>query len=113
VRLCIQGTWLDIDIDDYFVWHPERNNWRFSSSKQNEVWVQLLEKAWAKACGSYARSIGGTTAEGLNVLTGAPTETIDHKSVDISTLWNKIFSSDQKGFVMACSVGSEDIPGEH
>lgn len=84
VRLCIQGQWWDMDLDDYFVWNPATNNWRFSYAKQNEIWVQLLEKAWAKACGSYAKTIGGQTSEALNILTGAPTETLNHSDVTVA-----------------------------
>jgi calpain-15 len=31
----------------------------FSHAHDNELWVMLLEKAWAKIHGNYARIIGG------------------------------------------------------
>jgi hypothetical protein len=36
------------------------------------MWVQLLEKAWAKVCGSYEASEMGTAAEALNNIDGTP-----------------------------------------
>lgn len=36
----------------------------------------LLEKAWAKSCGTYARTFGGRESEALKFLTGAPCERI-------------------------------------
>ena len=52
------------------------------------MWVQLLEKAWAKICGSYARIIGGLTEEALRVLTGAPVKNFDHLKINVNKLWN-------------------------
>lgn len=37
----------------------------FGRAEENELWVPLLEKSWAKACGSYDCSIGGTTKDAL------------------------------------------------
>lgn len=70
------------------------------------MWVLLLEKAWAKVSGSYSKTIGGYTSEGLQALTGAPTETIRHKSKQstLSYLWNKIKTSDEANYVMCCST---------
>jgi hypothetical protein len=31
----------------------------FSSAHENELWVLIMEKAWAKAHGSYERIVGG------------------------------------------------------
>lgn len=42
----------------------------------NELWVILLEKAWAKIYGSYDNIEGGLTRECLHDLTGAPTKTL-------------------------------------
>lgn len=54
----------------------------------------LLEKAWAKACGSYGQSIGGLTSEALLALTGAPVTNINHKEVDANVLWDQIYNAD-------------------
>ncbi|CAL1166266.1 unnamed protein product, partial [Cladocopium goreaui] len=42
-----------------------------------QLWVPLLEKAYAKAHGSYQAISGGEIAEALLDLTGCPTESID------------------------------------
>ena len=38
----------------------------------NQIWVMLLEKAWAKVYGSYDNIHSGYNEEGLNALSGAP-----------------------------------------
>jgi len=43
-----------------------------SKAKGNELWVILIEKAFAKLHGSYERIIGGLSHEALRDLTGAP-----------------------------------------
>ena len=46
----------------------------FSSAHGSEIWVLLLEKAWAKIYGSYENIEAGYTREALYALTGAPTK---------------------------------------
>ena len=51
--------------------------------KYREIWVMLLEKAWAKVFGSYDNVFGGNNDEGLTAISGAPSIVIPSK--------NKIF----------------------
>jgi hypothetical protein len=44
----------------------------FAQPQGREVWVCILEKAFAKLCGSYGALDGGQTAWALNALTGDP-----------------------------------------
>lgn len=43
----------------------------FNHSSQAELWVILLEKAWAKTFGGYFNIQGGLMTEALRDLTGA------------------------------------------
>lgn len=45
----------------------------FTRANGNELWVLLIEKAWAKLYGSYAKIESGFCNEALRDLTGAPT----------------------------------------
>jgi hypothetical protein len=36
------------------------------------MWVQLMEKAWAKVCGSYEAAEMGTETEAFNNIDGTP-----------------------------------------
>jgi len=45
----------------------------YSKAKSNQLWVPLLEKAYAKSHGSYQAISGGHIAEAFLDLTGAPT----------------------------------------
>lgn len=74
MKMYINGEPEIVVVDDYFPFCTHKNNWAFSRSGQDkEIWVLLLEKAWAKIFGSYQRIEGGTTGEALPSLTGAPT----------------------------------------
>jgi len=49
----------------------------FSQAHGNEMWVLLLEKAYAKLHGNYYTLRGGYASEGMMDLTGSPTEVFD------------------------------------
>jgi calpain-15 len=68
------------------------------------LWAALVEKAYAKAHGSYAQLSGGFIAEGLADLTGAPCETILFTMVDRELLWARLLSFVQAGFGMGVAT---------
>ena len=82
-----------------------------SKSEENEIWVALIEKAWAKVNGNYIRiGCGGSPNEVFDVLTEAYSEEVTLKNVSKDVLWNKLIDGEKKGFVMtAGTTGSEDV----
>ena len=75
VKICKNGEWKEVILDDYIPCH--RGAPCFSNAHGNELWVILLEKAWAKLHGSYERIEAGFAENVLHDLTGAPTEVIE------------------------------------
>ncbi|CAN6828426.1 unnamed protein product [Brassica oleracea] len=70
VRFCIQGEWVPVVIDD---WIPCESPGKpaFATSKRlNELWVSIVEKAYAKLHGSYEALEGGLVQDALVDLTG-------------------------------------------
>ena len=83
IYLFLNAKWKLVLVDDYFPYeivNLDEKQLCFGSSVQKELWVSLLEKAWAKVNGSYAR-IGcrGFMNETFDVLTEAYTEEIHMK----------------------------------
>ena len=60
VRLCEAGSWETITIDDFIPCYPEGGP-MYAKGHGNELWVMLLEKAYAKMCGSFAALKVGAT----------------------------------------------------
>ena len=70
--LFIDGIWQCVVIDDLF---PTYNGKPiFSRNNENEIWVMLLEKAYAKVYESYQAIEFGVVGLALSALTGAPYE---------------------------------------
>lgn len=52
VKICKNGEWVEVTLDDYFPCKPEGGP-IFSRAHGNELWVLLIEKAYAKVHGCY------------------------------------------------------------
>jgi len=63
VAICLDGIWEEIIIDDNIP--VQKGEPMFNRSKSNELWVILLEKAWAKTFGGYMNIEAGLTREAL------------------------------------------------
>lgn len=69
VRFCKNGLWQEVRVDDYFPCFPGGGP-IYSRSNGNELWVLLLEKAFAKMCGSYEAIKSGWAYEAMMDMTG-------------------------------------------
>lgn len=113
VQFCKSGEWVRVTVDDYFPCFP-KDTPIFSRSHGNELWVLLLEKAYAKLHGSYSLLRGGWAAEGMMDLTGCPTLNMDFSTVDGQEMlkndgvWPLIKKYDEDGALISASTAGED-----
>ena len=76
----------------------------YSRASGNQLWVPLVEKAHAKAHGSYHAISGGWISEGLLDLTGCPTETLRLRGIDDDATWARLLSYASARFPMGCAT---------
>ena len=87
------GAWRPVVVDDYFP-----TNWRgshlFARSRGTELWVCVLEKAYASLHGSYAAIEGGWIEDALCDLTGgikiAGPEIDQGSHARLATAWKEL-----------------------
>ncbi|KAI0147194.1 hypothetical protein GGR57DRAFT_493975 [Xylariaceae sp. FL1272] len=76
---------------------------------QNETWVALIEKAYAKAHGDFGSLAGGWIGEGLEDLTGGvTTELLATDILDLDEFWENEMSKVNQEFFFGCSTGLLD-----
>ena len=66
----IKEKFVVVTVDDYIPCHKGTKRPRFMSPNGNELWAIILEKAYAKFCGSYADLAGGFVLWGWLSMTG-------------------------------------------
>ena len=112
VYFYINGIQKPVIVDDYLP--CKGNRLVFASSREHEVWVSILEKAWAKLHGNYSVTEGGFPCFASIHLTGVPSTSIRHKSLEsVDGFWNTLLSADKRSFTMiAASQGQGEVKND-
>uniref|UniRef100_A0A8C2ZC89 Zgc:136872 n=1 Tax=Cyclopterus lumpus TaxID=8103 RepID=A0A8C2ZC89_CYCLU len=96
------GKWVDVVIDDKLPTINGRMIFVHSKDK-NEFWPALLEKAYAKVCGSYSDMNAGTPAEAMMDFTGGV-----HMCIQLSdppkNLWQLMCRAGQSSSLISCGT---------
>ncbi|CAI2386825.1 unnamed protein product [Moneuplotes crassus] len=106
-ELYVNGEKTEIIVDDYIPVYKDSKDIAFSSTTTNSIWMQLLEKAWAKANGGYDKIVFGLSSEVLRTITGAPTFTLDHETCKPDSVWKNLKDGTRNNYPMLCSLDSE------
>ncbi|EAR84269.2 calpain family cysteine protease (macronuclear) [Tetrahymena thermophila SB210] len=108
VKICDKGEWREVIVDQFFPCVSAARGPSFTKGNGAEIWVMLLEKAWAKINGSYDQIEAGLTRECLHDFTGACTQTLwldDQNTYD--SVWQKLLIGEKNNYAMTC--GSTDV----
>lgn len=112
----LQGEWVPVVVDDWIPCESPGKPAFATSRKGNELWVSILEKAYAKLHGSYEALEGGLVQDALVDLTGGAGEEIDMRSpqaqIDLASgrLWSQLLRFKQEGFLLgAGSPSGSDV----
>ena len=104
----IDGFWQIILLDDWFPVEKGTRRPIFAQPNGSEIWVMLLEKAWAKINGGYLNIMGGMPCNMLKTFTSFATEYILHKDWDKQELWAKLLHSHKNDYIGSCATEEID-----
>ena len=114
ITLFIDGKRQIIIVDDYLPAFKKSKKPCYAQSNKNEIWVMLLEKAWAKVNGGYANIISGLPCEAMEALTGIGSLIYDLKNLegdDIEDYKYEIVKNvqlaDQNNCLITCSTTAD------
>jgi hypothetical protein len=105
VKLCFNGRWRTLVLDDFFPCFP-LGTYMFSKSDLKELWVSLLEKAMAKKYEGYSQLINVSPVEALADLTGCPVFKVPLSSSEFQgesgqkALWRQLNEWKQSKFLV-------------
>ena len=100
VKFFINGQDTPVIVDDFL---PVNANGKpaFASCRDGEIWVSLLEKAWAKLHGTYARTEGGLPCHAASHIMGVPSESFQHDQIEnVEDFFDMLQSADRRNFIM-------------
>ena len=78
----------------------------FAKAHGPELWVIILEKAWAKLHGSYERIESGIGSDVMRDLTGAPSYVL--QTANEKDLADKLLDFDSRDYIMSASCNAKD-----
>lgn len=110
IKICLCGTWSEILIDDFFPCDLTKNFPCFSFAKDGSLWLNILEKCYAKAKGSfYSLEKNGTYEQTIRELTGAPILILDNSN---ENLLASVKEACGKRWIITASAGETEASRE-
>ena len=114
ISLFIDGKRQIVIVDDYLPAFKKSKKPCYAQSNKNEIWVMLLEKAWAKVNGGYANIISGLPCEALEFLTGTGSLIYDLENLDGEDVEDYKYEiiknvqlADENNSLISCSTTSD------
>lgn len=110
LKFFISAGWRYVIIDDRLCVHKGQNNLVFAHClNPDELWVPLIEKAYAKLFGSYEALNSGLIDDALVDMTGLVAEKIKLKKIKgnrdaLDEFWNKLWKYRKNKTLMGCSI---------
>lgn len=110
--LFIDGEYQVVYLDDYFPCIKGTHIPYFSKPNSYEMWVLLLEKAWAKINGGYANILNGWPSEVFRVLTGFGCESLNFKAEpNEERIWRLLSTVNESNGVICVSTRDAEEVG--
>ena len=114
VVLRINAEWQVVILDDYFPCYKNTKKPVFCRPNGNELWVMLLEKAWAKVNGGYFNINLGYATEPLSSLTNFPSEMFyPIQQYHPEYVWDKIKTAEDSNDLMATGTIKDEKVSEY
>ena len=105
VYLCKDGKYMQYVIDDYFPCDNKLSIECFSHGVKNTIWVQILEKCYAKAYGAYSNIETKDLDRIVHDLTCAPIITLDNS---LKNLYINLEEANKKKWIILASAGDTE-----
>ena len=105
VYLCKDGKYIQYIIDDYFPCDNKLLIECFSHGVKNTIWVQILEKCYAKAYGAYSNIETKDLDRIVHDLTCAPIVTLDNS---LKNLYVNLEEANKKNWIILASAGDTE-----
>ena len=105
VYLCKDGKYIQYIIDDYFPCDNKLSIECFSHGLKNTIWVQILEKCYAKAYGAYSNIETKDLDRIVHDLTCAPIITLDNS---LKNLYINLEEANTKKWIILASAGDTE-----
>lgn len=111
VLLFVDGEWQIVLVDDFFPYEKGTQSLSFTKVNGTEMWVILLEKAWAKINGGYANIVLGLVSDAFQALTGFSVEyfpTLTSQKTPLE-IWEILKNSDSTDYIMCTATKNEKL----
>ena len=105
VYLCKDGKYTQYIIDDFFPCDNKLSIECFSHGVKNTIWVQILEKCYAKAYGAYSNIETKDLDRIVHDLTCAPIITLDNS---LKNLYINLEEANKKKWIILASAGDTE-----
>ncbi|OMJ74268.1 hypothetical protein SteCoe_26858 [Stentor coeruleus] len=117
LRICKDGEWQNVTVDNFIPCYVKDGKPVFSKHNENELWVMILEKAYAKAYGSYLALKGGSAKDSFENLTGCPAELFRLKKnkdkIKSGEFWDNLKEWKKSGRCLIAGTKSDTVADDY